>query len=961
MKKSIIAGSLLTLLLAWFNVSTAETTASGKKILGHDDFDAWQRVSNHRLSDNGQWAAFSVNPQEGDGVLTFYNVKNGQKIEVERGYEARFSADSKWAYALIKPFFKETRQAKIDKKTKFDLPQDSLAIINLTNGKVEKRANVISYKTGKKGGLWVAWLSCDTAYIAQDALDDKKAGKPMVIYNPSTGAEHRINWVADFSFDEKGEKIGLRLAKCKDDSLATDGIGVVMLPDTSCRILDRDKVFYGNPVFSTDGDKLAYTASIDSTESGTRKCELFLANLTEGLSDPKNINIETTLTQGKGKHLAKPHSSDPDTQKELEDRWSKNNGAGEELAINQYSKPQFSHNGKRLIIGVAPIVAPDDTTLVDFETPSLDIWRWNSPYTPPQENILVDELRENTFPVVINLADGEQVLTTTDPLSKVVEPDRWDADWALVEDPSDNLLTLQWDYQFPVKLILKNINNGESRDIGYVGNELYELSPCGKYVAWFGDRQYHVYDIATGQTKDVSLGVPYPLWNESQDIPLPEKEPYGIMGWSENDRDFLVYDKHDVWSLDPKGEREPVCVTAGEGRLLNLRFRGVTAKPDFRFFTPGEQILYSVFNYADKKNGLATSTFNGKAEKPEIEILDGYTFYQIRQSKENNVYSWVQGNFETSPNVYVSPDLRKKKWEQASNSNPQMKDYRWGTAQLVKWYAYDGSPAEGILYLPDDFNEDETYPMIAYFYETYTEDLYYHYDMEPSWSWINFPFYVSRGYAIFVPDIHYSVGLPGESAWNYICSGVEEICKKYPNIDKNRIGIDGQSWGGYQTAYLVTRTNMFACAGSGAPVSNMTSAFGGIRWGSGDSRQAQYEMGQSRIGRNLWDAPQLYIANSPVFYADRVNTPLLIMHNDADGAVPWYQGIEMFMALRRLGKPVWMLEYNGEAHNLKERKNRKDITKRLQQFFDHYLKGDPMPAWMREGIPAIRKGQEFGY
>ena len=279
----------------------------------------------------------------------------------------------------------------------------------------------------------------------------------------------------------------------------------------------------------------------------------------------------------------------------------------------------------------------------------------------------------------------------------------------------------------------------------------------------------------------------------------------------------------------------------------------------------------------------------------------------------------------------------------------------------MSWYAYDGSLAEGVIYKPEDFSPDREYPMLAVFYETQTENLYRHYAMEPSWSWINYMFYASRGYVIFVPDIRYTPGIPGESAYNYVCSGVEAVCRKYPNIDKKRIGIDGQSWGGYQTAYLVTRTDMFACAGSGAPVANMTSAFGGIRWESGDSRQGQYEQGQSRIGRNLWEAPELYIYNSPVFHADRVTTPLLIMHNDADGAVPWYQGIEMFMALRRLQKPVWMLEYNGEAHNLKERRNRKDITRRLQQFFDHYLKGEPMPAWMKSGIPPLRKGQYYGF
>ena len=174
------------------------------------------------------------------------------------------------------------------------------------------------------------------------------------------------------------------------------------------------------------------------------------------------------------------------------------------------------------------------------------------------------------------------------------------------------------------------------------------------------------------------------------------------------------------------------------------------------------------------------------------------------------------------------------------------------------------------------------------------------------------------------------------------------------------MAIQGQSWGGYQTAYLVTRTNMFKAAGAGAPVSNMFSAYGGIRWESGMSRQYQYEQTQSRIGATMWEAPELYKENSPVFFADKVKTPLLIMHNDNDGAVPWYQGIEYFMALRRLHKPVWLLQYNKEAHNLKERRNSNDLSVRLQQFFDHYLKGTPIPVWMKTGVPAINKGKTYG-
>ena len=342
-------------------------------------------------------------------------------------------------------------------------------------------------------------------------------------------------------------------------------------------------------------------------------------------------------------------------------------------------------------------------------------------------------------------------------------------------------------------------------------------------------------------------------------------------------------------------------------------------------------------------------------------MLDTYEFSQILKAKNKDVFSWQRANFSTSPDIWLADGLNLNKAKKLTDANPQMKDYRWGTAHLERWYAYDGSLSEGVLYVPDDLDPNKKYPMLCVFYETGSEDLYHHYTMEPSWSWVNYPFYVSRGYVVFVPDIHYNSGRPGEDAYNYVCSGAEEMCRRYPWIDKDHIGIDGQSWGGYQTAFLITRTNMFACAGSGAPVANMTSAYGGIRWESGDSRQAQYEQGQSRIGGTLWEKTPQYIANSPIFFADRVNTPLLIMHNDADGAVPWYQGIELFMGLRRLEKPVWMLQYNGEAHNIKARQNRKDITRRLQQFFDHYLKGDPMPKWMKEGVPMTRKGQEWGF
>jgi dipeptidyl aminopeptidase/acylaminoacyl peptidase len=934
------------------------TSLQAKKPLDHDAFDSWQGVKVDVLSNNGQWAAYEVNPQEGDGTLYIRNTSTGKSIVLPRGYQPHFTANSLWATALIKPLYADTRNAKIKKKKDFDLPQDSLAIINLKTGAIEKIASVISYKTGKDGGEWVAYQSCDTALIKPKMLKNKQVGRPLVIRNLPTGTTKIIRWVNDYAVSRDGEKVATSIKKPEKDTIASDGIGLVMLPDTSFILLDRDKKFYGAPVFSRNSDMLAYTASNDTVKTGTKRASLYLARLNDEIPEAEEIVTQNVVNPGL--RLQPPHAADPELQEQLMRKWHEAMKAavGDSIFINQYSVPQFSDSGKRLIIGLAPVIAPDDTTIVDFETAQLDIWRWDAPYTPPQESKMLDKLKKQSYPLVIDLDNGSQMLTTHNNLERVYPSDKWDGRYALIADPGEYIINQQWDYGSPINLYSLDLQTGERDSIGTAPQDNFQISPKGDYVVWFTDRNYYAYNNATGETKCISEGIEYPLWDEEQDIPMAA-EAYGLAGWTADDKDLYVYDKYDIWSLDPTGSREPINITQGNGRKNNLRYRYLKTDAEKRFFNSGDEILLNVFNYENKENGLATFKV-GKQSAPTLKTLEKNSFTQLQKAKDADVYAFQKANFSTSPDVYISNNTNFANAKKVTSTNPQMADYYWGTAELVKWYAYNGELTEGVLYKPENFDPEKSYPMLAVFYERNSEQLYRHYTMEPSWSWVNYPFYVSRGYVIFVPDIKYTAGVPGESAYNYVCSGVEEICKKYPCIDKNRIGIDGQSWGGYQTAYLVTRTNMFACAGSGAPVANMTSAFGGIRWGTGDSRQAQYEKGQSRIGRNLWESPELYIANSPVFYADRVETPLLIMHNDADGAVPWYQGIEMFMALRRLQKPVWMLQYNGESHNIRARKNRKDITIRLQQFFDHYLQDAPMPKWMKEGISPLRKGQEFG-
>jgi dipeptidyl aminopeptidase/acylaminoacyl peptidase len=326
--------------------------------------------------------------------------------------------------------------------------------------------------------------------------------------------------------------------------------------------------------------------------------------------------------------------------------------------------------------------------------------------------------------------------------------------------------------------------------------------------------------------------------------------------------------------------------------------------------------------------------------------LKGYSYSQPIKAKNSSALIYTRENFKEPADLYLvsNPVIcydcpsynnateggRKQGLGGASavlvdtklsSINPQQKDYNWGTAELIKWKAYNGKETEGIVYKPEDFDPKKKYPLICYFYETLSDGLYTYHPPSPTPSRLNISFFVSRGYVVLAPDIHYGTGHPARDAYNHIVSGARYLVKQ-GYIDSTRMGLQGQSWGGIQVAQLITMTKLFKAAWAGAPVANMTSAYGGIRWESGVNRQFQYEKSQSRIGATLWEKPNLYIENSPLFNLPKVTTPLVIMANDADGAVPWYQGIEMFTAMRRLNKKVWMLSYNGEAHNLVERRNR---------------------------------------
>ena len=470
-----------------------------------------------------------------------------------------------------------------------------------------------------------------------------------------------------------------------------------------------------------------------------------------------------------------------------------------------------------------------------------------------------------------------------------------------------------------------------------------------------------------GTVTDLTGDLDVAFYDEKDDHPcLPP--PTGGANWFIDSRHVTLRDRFDIWVFDLDGKEAPYMLTEGRGRVVKDAYSWVNpySKPDYASrwprIDPSRPLYFSAQNEDTKEWSLAVKDLS--VRRPALKTLVGgpyrYDLMSVSRAPKKPVLFFSRESFETGKDLYCTADgfLTQTR---LTEINPQMKDYNWGTVELMKWKRPDGIDAEALLFKPEDFDPAKKYPVIFYFYEKDSQTMYTSRVPAPSRSIVNIPWFVSNGYVVCDPDIYYKGdGHPGRDGLESVLSAADEVCKN-DWADAAHMGIQGQSWGGYQVAYMITQTDRFAAAGAGAPVSNMTSAYGGIRWGSGIVREVQYEQGQSRIGDDLWHGFDLYYENSPVFFVPNVTTPVLIMHNDADGAVPWWQGIEFFTALRRCGKQAWMLQYNKEAHNLNGRWNAKDLSIRLDQFFGHFLKGEPMPEWMEKGVPATKKGLTLGY
>lgn len=941
---------------------------SQKRQLDFEALSRWKKIDQAQISNDGAWITYALAPTaEGDTTVILFNRLGGVERRVNRAARPKFTEDSRYLIFRIKPALDSLKAQRRRKIKEEDLPKDSLGILELATGQLKTIPRVRAHAVPEYFSGWVFCLLesalRDTMKSKASADSLKNARKPskkikkesnengyrLLVYHLASGKQDTFPFVNSFGFAKKNPKVLFATSGVVDstswrqNSARMPGVYFLELDKQILKPLFRGKGKYSHVALDDQGGQAAFLADSDTSKARVRFWKLV---------------------------YWQKHPSD--TAKVVAD--SASQFLPQSWILSENARPQFSESGDKLFFGMAPPPILNDTTMLPEEIVNVEVWTTRDSRLYTEQKVRLNAQKKRYWPVIFYcpiigkpvsskknpfVVPGFKNQEETDFVFRFQEERDASVALAFTEDPY--IQTASWEGSAKKDVYVVDLIHGDRKLL--IGNKRVRplLSPEANFIAWWSDSDT-AWFVVPAQTEGPSIQLTSwrnaGFFDETNDVPdFPD--PYGIGGWIEGDEGLLVYDRYDIWRFDPKGRQTPLRLTRGrENRTI---YRYIKLDPDERSIRRNARILLHTFSDSTKAEGYCWLDLNTGQIASWLPPADFMLQRQPKKARNGQVLLFTQQNFQTFPDLHSAIlDDRRAAPLRISNANPWQSEYNWGKVELVSWTSLSGQKLQGLLVKPEDFDPAKKYPMVVNFYERLSDNLHLHRAPDAHRSTINYTMFASRGYIIFAPDIPYRNGYPGESAYDAVVSGVTDLIDR-GFVDSKRIGLQGHSWGGYQAAYLITRTNLFRCAEAGAPVVNMTSAYGGIRWESGLSRMFQYERQQSRIGGSLWQYPLRYLENSPLFSLDKVQTPVLILHNDKDGAVPWYQGIEFFVGLRRLGKPAWLLNYNDEPHWPVKLQNRLDFQFRMQQFFDHYLLGTTMPPWMERGVPPIEKGIRQGY
>lgn len=891
------------------------------------DYGKWESLGQATLSPDGRWLAYAVNRGDEENELRIRGLARDTTLVVKHGAAPGFSGDSRWLAYSIRPSPAQRERLQAQRKP----VRNQVGIVNLATLETVVLDDVASFQFSGDGRFLAL-----RGYPPEGRRD---GGADLIIRDLAAGTMTNFGNVTGFAWSDRGALLALTV---RTEGGAGNGVHLYDARSGTIRVLDSSESIYRALAWRKDADDLA----------------VLRARAEDGFRDTTHVVLAWSRA-----------GSDKPTRRELDPAAAP--GFPDGMRVAEHATPRWSRDGATLFIGIRPrepkprpakdtaatalqasrddAAAPTDTTAAAAAAPAgkpsdVQVWHARDVRIMPQQKAQEQQDLRRTMLTAWHLRDDRVVRIGTDLHENVtvLEGDRRAIETDRKPYAFENMFGRRTH-----DVWLVDVRTGEREKVLEGIRWFHGASAGGRYLTWFDGEDFWTHDVETGRRTNLTARVDADFANANHDYPVEAGPAYGVAGWTRGDRALLVYDRYDIWSLAPDGSGGRRLTDGAGERVVHRYLR--TAR-DEEGIDVARPLHLSLAGERSKRTGFARLA-PGRA--PERLIFEDARLWRFMRADSTDVFAYVRERFDSPPNWHVGgPRLADAR--RVTEINPFHSDYAWGRAELVDFTTGAGNELQAALIYPAGYEPGRRYPMLVYTYERLSQNVH-NYVVPSERSYYNFAVFSAQGYFVLMPDIVYRPGDPGVSALDAVESAVAAVLDR-GMVDPARIGLIGHSWGGYQATYLPTRTRLFAASVAGAPITNFLSFAGAVHWTPGFPELDHWETGQARMGAAPWEDFEAHVRNSPAAWVHELETPMLMMFGDADGTVDWHQGIEFYNFARRAGKQDFiLLVYPGEDHGLRKKENQIDYHRRILEWFGHWLKGEPAPKWMTEGVSWLER------
>jgi dipeptidyl aminopeptidase/acylaminoacyl peptidase len=923
-------------------LAAACALAQPKPTLTPADYGKFETLGAGTLSPDGKWLAHEIRRTDGNNELRVSATTGGGKPHVLAFCSAAaFSADSRWL--ACESTVSETEQQRA---TKAGRPvQNKLRVLDLSSGAGTTVDDVQSLAFAGEGP-YLAFRKFAPAGsgtgaarggnaapagggggrggrgggVAASDTERDPVGTVLLVRNLATGVDATFGNVTGYAWQDKGANLAMTLGV---DGRTGNAIQIYNPKSGALRVLDSGSAVFTALAWRKESNDLA---ALRSVKQDGYDGDSYQVLAWKDLGDKRTAKVDAPSR------------------------------------ITSARAPQWSEDGSIVYVGVADWMKKLDPRKSDDDPPTVEVWHWQDEHVISEQKLTANRDRDRNVPAAWHIASGALVPLSTNNREDVRLPRTGKRALALDATPyqNDSMFGRNFADIYQVNLETAARSQVAQRLIPPV-----EFSPGGRYAMNFREGDFWIYDLETGASRNVTKDSRIVFTNQENDYPVSQKPAYGVAGWTRDDRSVIVYDSYDLWELSPEGAAKPRRLTNGAAEEIRHRYVRLTpgAAGGGRGGRGGggggnewidldKPVYLSLEGRWTKRTGYARLQ-NGKEDRL---VFADRGIRGLEKAKDADVFVYQRGAWDESPNFFAAgPNFTDAK--PVSNTNPFASQYAWGHAELVDYKNSHGDRLQGALYYPANYEKGKQYPMIVQIYEIESNQLH-NWTAPSERATYNAAVWSQHGYFVLRPDIVFRPRDPGISALGCVTSAVKKVLAG-GMVDGKHIGLTGHSWGGYETTFIVTHSDLFAAGAVGGALTNLSSSVGEIYWNSGSPETNHVEVGQERMQVPLYEDPASYIRNSATFVANKLAAPLLMEVGDHDGASDWHQDIEFYNAARRAGKPCVMLVYEGENHAVAQKANQIDYHRRINAWFDHYLKGAPAEAWMTKGVTVLERERDL--